>query len=153
MGPHLVMPLLELFLICYIHLYDWLSLLFPHSIVFIVIIFVTCRKAKKHSKKTSPTKATSDDSGLPPIPGSPGTEDSGNSDAIKSPKRRNLPVKFYIDDTEEKEHLMTAPDIVVEPPSERGSPEKWATDKCRKTNTVHLISKRRYNRWTIITWA
>nr|AAN75454.1 Na-dependent Cl/HCO3 exchanger [Doryteuthis pealeii] len=83
------------------------------------------KKAKKHSKKTSPTKATSDDSGLPPIPGSPRTEESGNnSDAVKSPKRRNLPVKFYIDESEEKEHLMTAPDIVVEPPSERGSPEK-----------------------------
>ena len=113
------------------------------------------RKAKKHSKKTSPTKATSDDSGLPPIPGSPRTEESGNnSDSVKSPKRRNLPVKFYIDESEEKEHLMTAPDIVVEPPSERGSPEKWATDRyTQRQNTVHLVGKRGYSRWTIITWA
>ncbi|CAI9721653.1 sodium bicarbonate cotransporter 3-like isoform X1 [Octopus vulgaris] len=73
------------------------------------------KKTKKHGKKCSPTKASSDDSSLPPIPGSPGAEESGYNYS-GSPKKRNVPVKFYIDEYEEKEHLMTAPNIVVEPP-------------------------------------
>ncbi|KAL8587703.1 hypothetical protein ACOMHN_020921 [Nucella lapillus] len=81
------------------------------------------RKPKKHSKK--PREAN-------------GSERSHNSPAIMeedeptegSPKKKNAPVKFYIDDHEEegeKENLIRAPEIVIDPPSDisrLNSPDK-----------------------------
>ncbi|XP_076459053.1 electroneutral sodium bicarbonate exchanger 1-like isoform X2 [Babylonia areolata] len=81
------------------------------------------RKPKKHSKKPRDIN---------------GSERSHNSPAIMeedeptegSPKKKNAPVKFYIDEHEEegeKENLIKAPEIVIDPPSDvsrLGSPDQ-----------------------------
>ena len=60
---------------------------------------------------------------MPTIPASPHEEqsDEEHEDTQRSPsKKKGQPVRFYIDDEEkeEKESLIKAPEIVVDPPSD-----------------------------------
>ena len=87
----------------------------------------TNRKPKKHSsKKLRDANGGDRDRGSPAIM-------EVDEPMESSPKKKNAPVKFYIDDHEEegeKENLIKAPEIVVDPPSDvshLSSPEQEDT--------------------------
>ena len=80
------------------------------------LIRCCCRKPKKHSSKKSREGN-----------GTIQEEEEEEEQHVSSPsKKKSAPVRFYIDEEHdvqgsEKEHLMTAPEIVVDPPSDSGA--------------------------------
>lgn len=77
--------------------------------------FFLNRKGKKHSSKKSRDGGGNDRSRS-----SPAIQEVEEPKEI-SPSKKKMPVKFYIDDHEdegEKENLIKAPEIVVDPPSD-----------------------------------
>lgn len=85
------------------------------NILNLVNVISAHRKQKKHSSKRN--------GGKPQLGGVEEEADDvhGTSADSSSPTKKKAPVKFYIDereDHEEKENLITAPEIVVDPPSD-----------------------------------